>query len=357
MRRALAFFLCLASCGPSQTQVRPDDHGRHDDVTPPDAHHDDAHGPPSRELAASATYDDVVALARALDSASAEQSTRGCVLSTTRLEADVGVPVRPLPSPWDDASALLAPRAGAVRVLSRWGTTPGDSALAVAAFTTLPPPVDDAPIVVLFVTSRGVWARSSVPSDAPSAAPVAIDAVPQDVPLLTHPPAAIVVVADATTSVATLRQLLARLDGTQLPIALGVPFPIDTHLPPAPGQASPVCPNGLPATPPGPEGDLDPAAAVATLGSLHDALATCAAQAPHDGTLDVMFRLDASGAVVDACVKRDDVGRDAVRACVVSALRGLHFAAPRPAGFVDLDVPLRLSANRSDVTQRAVCAE
>lgn len=356
MRRSVLAAFVLVACGPStvppphhgETRPPPDDHT----AVPPPA------TPPSRDLAPTATFADLVRAARGLDGTRAESSTRGCLVAASSLAADLAVPVRPLPAPWDDAAALLADRPGSVRVLSRWGTSGRDSTLAVAAFTTFPPPDPTRPTVVLFLGARGVSARSTESTASP--APVAIDDVPAGVPLLAGPLATVLVTADAAVPVATLRTLLARLASVAAPVGLAVPFPIGTHLPPdtvAAADRAALCPDGL-ADPVGSvaDGELSRNDLVAVVTPLHDAVPPCFAGTTRAGDVAVTFRIGADGTVSAACATHDDIGSPAARACLLDAIRALHFASPQPAGRVmDVALPFHVTANTDALTQHPLC--
>jgi hypothetical protein len=66
------------------------------------------------------------------------------------------------------------------------------------------------------------------------------------------------------------------------------------------------------------------------------------------------LRIGPDGLVQQACVREDEVGDPSARACLTRSVRELAFPRPEPEGFVDVQLPLRLSLSESQ-RQRPLC--
>lgn len=315
-----------------------------------------------RELPSGATYADLVAAARALDERSdAEPST--CLLrpavdgaSGPRLEAEVAVAVRPLPEAAVDVLARVEGR-GPVRGLSRWGQR-GAGRLSALAFT----PVGAARVAtaVMFIGREGVRVRQldgEMPAEHAglldhAALPLALQAIAAE---------AVWVTADAALPVTQLREWLALADSSANPrsIAFAVLLPDGVPLPDAPSHAGTrgLCPEGLSAATD--DGSMEPADAVAALGPFREGASRCLRMAPAEaaggGRLDLAFRVGSDGEVAEACARRDSVQSEAVRTCVLDALRGVRFPVPDPPGSTaQIALPVVLHP-QTEAAPRTIC--
>jgi hypothetical protein len=334
----------------------------------------------ARRLPESATYGDLVALARSLEDRGASDSEAGCLLGAGTsggwvLAADLAPAVRPLPEPPQDHAEFLRAERGPVRVLTRWGGAgPRSAALAVATITSAVPPAPGSEGAVVFLVPEGALLRSTIgpappragAGPAPPEAPVPIAALGAALAALglPAPRAPIVVAAEARTRLADVRAALRAVEATGAQVQLGVALPPGTALPADPvvapdAAARGLCPNGLRDLPPdAAEGDIDVRALRAALGALSGTASRCLGTAGPAGSgggrFELAVRLAPEGRVAEACATLDSAGDPALRACVLEAVRGLDLPRPSPAGFVDLAFPLVLSADATAV-QRASC--
>ena len=305
---------------------------------------------PSRNLGDRATFEDLVATAQALDGRSEGDSDAGCLLRSSggwRLEADLAVPVRPLPAPVPSLAQALRNHSGPVRVLSRWGQR-GAGRRAVALFSMFPR--NDAEVVVLFVSADGIRLRST--DGATVAGPFFQTTIPSSI-LDPGFDGLIAVTADAQTPLDTLVGVLGGLPEAAT-VTLGVLLPEETRLPEplvadADGEAG-LCPDGLePAE--GAEGQFDATAAAPALAQLRQSVGRCSdyrsGVGEAAGGLSIAFRIGPGGQVTEACATADDLGDPALRACALDAVRTTRF--PDPGGVLDLALPVRFEA---DVTAR-----
>jgi hypothetical protein len=379
---SLAVILAVAACGGTSPSARPEARTARTGVTrtaearrattPGDTSRDDA--ALARALGSAANFGALVRAAQALESAGAASSDAGCVLrapstpgASWRLEADVAVALRPLPAAWNDLDGPLRTRRGAARLLSRWGQTHAEPvALALAAFTGTQPADPTQPALAVALTDAGAWVLGTTRESPATTAPVALSALPDAVRTVAAgtTPAQIFVTAEADISLETLRAALAALAPFGAPIALAVPLAPDVRLPAEPVVAPEVmdrgfCGGGLPEpAADAVEGDLPESALRDALGPLREAAARCLAnasgRAASGGRLDLALRITAEGRVGEACVLRDPILDPALRLCVLAAAQSLRFPAPRPAGFVDLALPLRLAPDAA-LAQRPLC--
>jgi hypothetical protein len=329
----------------------------------------------ARALGSVADFGALVRAAQALEAAGAAGSDVGCLLrapstpnASWRLEADVAVALRPLPSAWEDLDAPLRTGRGAARLLSRWGQTRTEPfALALAAFTGTQPVDPTLPAAAVALTDAGAWVLGTTRESPAARAPVALVALPEAVRAVVagSAPAQILVTAEASVSLEILRSALSALAPLGAPIALAVPLAPDVRLPPEPVVAPEVMDRGFcgGGSLPEPaadavEGDLPAAELRAALAPLGEAAARCLAhasgRAASGGRLDLALRIHAEGRIAEACVVRDPILDPALRLCVLAAAQSLRFPAPRPAGFVDLALPLRLAPDAA-LAQRPLC--
>ncbi len=343
MSKRLFLVLALMACGGSDPGEAPDTEPGGETTgggeTPPEPPEPEA---VTRALAPDATYGDLVALARALDGASRADSDAGCLLGPDRLAADLALPLRPLPRPIPSLARALARHRGPMRVLSRWGQR-GAGRRAVAVFTMTPRTSGEA--LLLFAGEDGLRLRATG-GEAGSPEPFEVAELAERVraarATVSGP---VVLVADAGTSLARVRTLLAALPEDAV-VAFGVLLPEDTRLPeplvPTDQEEAGLCPDGLPPTEAA-EGQFDLAAARSTLGELQAQVSRCndyrSGRGRDEGTLTVALRVGAGGAVSAACATGDTVGDPALRACTLGAVREVRF--PDPGGVVDLAIPFR----------------
>lgn len=309
-----------------------------------------------RDLGARATFASLLDAARRLDDRRDQDSSAGCLLrpptdepgASWRLEADLAVALRPLPGPPPDLDPIFGASSGPVNVLTRWSAHgPGnpDAPTLVAVTTSLP--ARDAPVVVWALTAQGVFVRST-------GGPAPLE--PRPVAALVPPTGAgaLYVTAEAGTPLERLAEVLlavpASLHGQ---VGLAVVLAPGTRLPAAPpaedaSSSAGLCPEGLPPLPADvPEGDVETAALLQSLGPLRQAVATCVSGArtlgPDAARMRVALRIGPTGSVLEACATRDEAGDPTLRACVMRAVRATAFPAPRPAGMVDVELPLSLT--------------
>ena len=341
---------------------RASDQGDHGDETPPSP-------PPvatgDRDLGAAPTFADLLSAARRLDDRRDQGSDAGCLLRRGargfRLEADLAVAVRPLPEAPADLEERLASDLGPVNVLTRWGAYgSGDAARPsfVAVTTTLPPLREPARVWV--VTADGVIVRASN-ATATSPDAVALDAAAT---MLPTDLGALFITAEPTLPLARLADVLARVpDALAGQVALAVALDAGTRLPAPPEARAPeedaYCPGGLPPLPEdAAEGDIRPADMISSLGPLRQGASICvgATQGPGaaGGRVVLAFRVGPDGTVSESCVVEDATNDPSLRSCLARATRTIAFPAPRPAGFVDAQLPLLLAPLDSQ-RQRALC--
>lgn len=360
LRGALLACLTLVACGPSTpapqtpdrtdpdpTELRPAAQ-RPAEQSPGDPGTPDASAA-ERSLAGDATYADLLDAARGLDQRRDTASDAGCLLGgggdAWRLAADLAPAIRPLPEADGDLDTRLSAGVGEVTVLTRWGplgTGHAEGIALTAVTTTLPTASSSAR--VWFVTERGIYERSSdgdVGATEPTAEP--------DVDGLST----LFIAAEAGLPLSRLAEVLA-MAPPQLAghIGLAVSLAEGTRLPePAAENAAegvPICPEGVPPlAEEAPYGSLRADQLRSRLGPLRERAAICVSTATGPGAaggrFDVAVRIDAEGAVQDACVQSDSADDPALRACLVRALRDLRFDAPSPPGVVDVALPLVLS--------------
>lgn len=372
----LTGIFCACGGASTATHAEPARHADHANGGSHAPRHSSATGDPvsARVLGSTATFAELVSAARTLEDRGQDGSSLGCLLGGTgtpgapwRLEADVAVAVRPLPAAWDDYDAHLRAHRGPARLLSRWGVTRAESyALAVVTFTSTVPVDSTAASALVVLTDEGAYVLSTTPGNVTESAPMPLARVDEALLALApnHAPALVALTAEANVPLATVREALALLGELTTPITLGVPLAPDVRLPAervvAPDVAqSGLCERGLPEpAADAPEGDLASSAVISALTPLREAAARCLSvatgRAASGGRLDVTLRIDSNGAVSEACAVHDEVRDPALRLCVLEAARALHFAAPSPVGYVDVVLPLRLTADAS-LAQRPLC--
>jgi hypothetical protein len=296
--------------------------------------------PASLEL--SATYADLVRLAAQRDGQPAADAR--CLLArdarSLTLAGEVTSAVRPLPQPSDELEAALE-RTITVNLLSlfgRHGDTPG--ALTLVAFSALPPARD---ALALIATDHGYYlrgTRAGAPLLNRQPLSAALDA------LAGREGATLFVAAEAQVGLGELLSVLAALDERAQPAALAVNLAPNTTLPePRAAEGDALCPTGLDETA-APTGELSVAQLQGGLAGLREHAGDCLSQADvrgaAGGKLALALRIGASGRVEAACVMSDETGDAHLRACLLGQARQLSFPAPRPAGSVDVQLPLAL---------------
>lgn len=359
--------LLLAACQPDRPTEPTPGARSEGSTTPSPPAEADVQPPPSthRALGPTATFEELVAAARALDEAGAGDADAGCLLRPPatsaagwRLEADLAVAVRPLPEAPADLGARLARSEGRAAVLTRWGQQgPGDgAALALVAFTSTAPP-GDRPLVVAAATEEGVHLRSTEAEPALPASRLDWSSLAE--PLADLPePMDVVITAEADMPLTRLRTLLESLPKTARP-ALGVALAAETKLP-QPLEARTggpaLCPEGLPPlldeTPPG---DMDASQATSVLQPFAEEAGRCISAFPEaagGGRLEIHLRVGPEGRLKQTCIADDSVGSPMLRACLLERAEDLRF--PETGGTVDLIFPLRL-APAPGIVQQALC--
>ncbi|MFK7989129.1 MAG: hypothetical protein AB8I08_24130 [Sandaracinaceae bacterium] len=340
----------LAACGSGASPPQPSGPPRGTgDETPAAAPSSSPAPANDRDLAGDATYADLLDVARGLDQRRDTASDEGCLLGggehAWRLAADLAPAIRPLPEADTDLDARLSSGAGEVTVLTRWGPLGRGHAEGIAltaVTTTLPTARSSAR--VWFVTDRGVYVRStdgSMGTTEPTEQP-RIDGLPT-----------LFIAAEAGVPLSRLAEVLAMAPrsvaghiGLAVALAEGTRLP-EPAAPPA-TEGAPLCPEGVPPlAEEAPYGSLSADQLRSQLGPLRERAAICVSTATGPGAaggrFDVAVRIDAEGAVGDACVQSDSAGDPALRGCLVRALRDLRFDAPSPPGVVDVALPLVLS--------------
>ncbi len=256
--------------------------------------------------------------------------------------------LRPLPPPDVDLDTALA-RSALVNILTplgRYGAAPG--ALTVASFTYAPPTRE---AVALVVSDQGVALRGTRAEVAPGDKLTRAQAL-QAIAAL--PPATVFVSAEAQVSAQELAELVRALQEQRVPVALAVSLAPSTRLgegPPAPLVE--LCANGLPDTDE-PEGVLDASALADTLSDLRTHAAECLGSAEPQGmaggSMSLLLRVRADGALAHVCFDRDEIGDARLRACILGQAKKLRFPAPKPSGSVDLALPLKLAPTHLPAT-------
>ncbi len=324
-----------------------------------------APAPPNRQLAARATYGDLVRAAALRVAAHDADSAAGCLLATAgkgySLQADLMPALDPLPDAPTELDDRLQRERGPVRVLTGWGPLGDDGAtLALVAFTTLPPSALHAPALSLWLTDEGVYLRSgSAPAGAGDGPLQPRAAIARALAMPGTADGVLYVTAEAAAPMAELIALLRALPAERL-VALALALPAGTRLPASTAQAAPQdCPGGLPPPPEqSSEGTLDPHAIVAALGPLRAQAEACLrnaqGRARAGGRLVLALRIEADGRAGAACLRDDPIGDPALAACVIAAARGLRFPIPNPPGFVDVHLPLALTPE-GPPAQHGVC--
>lgn len=361
---ALLAAAALLGCGPSAPPDDPTDvaHGRDDEAID----REPTERADLRALGPTARFSDLAGAARQLDDLRDQESDRGCLLARGwRLEADLAVAVRPLPTPPDDLDARLAEDPGPVTVLSRWGAYgSGDpSHLSSSSVTATLPPRRE-PAVLWVVTDQGVYVRSTegaATANGPRGAEEAASALGDPAAV-----GALFVTAEAGVSLERLSEVLSRIPSALAGrVGLAVTLAEGTRLPdapaPEPSRDDAHCPDGLPSLPEdAPVGQLRPQAIVGSLGPLRQAAASCVSAAEGAGAgggrVSLAIRIGPDGLVQEACAVEDSTDDATLRACLARAARTTAFPAPDPSGSVDVQLPLALVPPESQ-RQRPLCAD
>jgi hypothetical protein len=291
----------------------------------------------ARDLAADATFADLVAAARRQDDLRDQDSSAGCLLRAHpwRLEADLAAAVRPLPEPPPSITGRLDRAA----VLTRYGAIGDPSApLGLVAFTTTRPAAG-AEGMVLVVTARALFLGRTGQARFDE-----ID--PSRLARLDDGASQLFVTANADVPVAELARVLALLPPMPGRVALAVALPEGTRLP-APSvdaaETAPIC--ALEPLPDEAWGDLSVDALRSGVAPLAERARLCAGTTSGPGALGgrvvLSMRIDPRGRVSEACVSEDETNDGVLRACLVAAARELGFPAPS-GGSVDVALPLRI---------------
>jgi hypothetical protein len=314
----------------------------------------------ARALGPTATFADLVAAVRRLDDRGEGDSEERCVLrggarlgDGLRLEAELAVPIRPVPSPEATLRSRLRSRAP-VSALTVWGRR-GSGALVLAVLTSTT--ARRTREVALFVGDDGARVRF-LDEEVPSALAGPLTPEALSTWLGSEDGAAgvgrVLVTADAGLSLAALRRSLAAIP-SRLEVALAVPLADDVRLPaepPAPADDAGLC-EGEPEWEPS-DGEPDIDSLRVAIDGVRDDLAGCLARAAPEraqgGRLRLRFRVEPSGAVERACTSSDGVGDPRVRGCVLDVFRTIRTTPPTGGG-AEVEVPLVLSPDASARTQ------
>lgn len=302
-----------------------------------------------RTLGTDATFQDLIALASRLDDGAFETVETSCLLSGEgpyRLEADVAVSVRPLPSAPADLDAR-ATKATQAQALLRWGPL-GQDGLTVVSFAHPRPPKGRAALLV--ITDEGLYVLGLGHSRAPTTTQAPVNHL-NEVTALLRDVQSLWVTAESGIALSRLRAVLGGLP-THLHghIGLAVALAEGTKLPtplPAQDDGAGLCPQGLtPLADDAPIGDLAIASIRETLGELLVRGERCLAQARGPaalgGVIEQWLRVGPRGEVTETCWSSDPLGDPALRSCLLSASKALRFSPPAPSGSVDLQLPVRL---------------
>lgn len=249
--------------------------------------------------------------------------------------------LRPLPPPDVDVDAALA-RSALVNILTPFGRYGAAAdALSLASFTYAPPTRE---ALALVVSDQGIALRGTRAEVAPGDKLTRAQVLQA---LAALPPATVFVSAEAQVPASELAELLRTLQEQRVPVALAVNLAPATRL----GEAPPLptvelCAGGLPDTSE-PEGVLDASALANTLSELRTHAAECLGSAEPQGmaggSMSLLLRVRADGALGHACFDRDEIGDARLRACILGQAQKLRFPAPKPRGSVDLALPLKLA--------------
>jgi hypothetical protein len=280
MRRLalVALLACSVGCGATTSEApRRSDRGQGDRAVPVDDTPAQRITSP-RDLAADATFADLVAAARRQDDLRAQDSSAGCLLRTRpwRLEADLAAAVRPLPEPPPSLTARLE----RVAVLTRYGAIGEPTApLGLVAFTTTRPAAG-AGAAVLVVTPRGLFLGRT---DA-----ARFDELDRSrLARIDDGRSQLFVTANAGVTVRELADVLAALPPMPGRIALAVALPDGTRLPEpraASTETAPICELSALADD-APLGDLSVEALRAGVAPLADRARLCAGTTDGAGAL------------------------------------------------------------------------
>ncbi|MCB9611479.1 MAG: hypothetical protein H6722_03395 [Sandaracinus sp.] len=317
----------------------------------------------ARALGPTATFADLVAAIRRLDDRGEGASEEGCLVrggarsgDGLRFEAEVAVPLRPLPDAAPNVAARLRGR-GPVRLLAVWGQR-GSGSLVLAVVTTTSPRRGREAVLVVSEDGARVRFTDGEVSEAlagphsPEALAAWLGSEDGDAGI-----GRVVVTADAGLTLARLRRTLAALP-PRLEVAFAVALAEDVRLPETPPPPSDDV--GLCEREPIPDdavGDVDGAALQAAVAARRDAFAACLGRAAperaHGGWLGLRFRVEANGSVERACASRDTLGDPAVRACLLDVLRGMQVDPAPVGGAILVELPLQLVPG--DERTRAIC--
>lgn len=312
----------------------------------------------SRHLSPKTTFGVLVDQIAALDSQGLGHSDDQCVLQapkdsdTWHLSADLAVAVHPLPQVPSDLDDQLNNRE-ASSVLTRWGHVgAGARGLMLAALTASPPSARQQ-VLILVITDRGVYGRSSnvaVPLgwNGALAPKDAITLLQKKRTQLASAVDGIYLTAERDIPLQHLKVVLGDLSPLQIPVALATSLAKGTRQPPTQRQASSelLCPNGLTPLPKGTAfGTLEPAQLQDVTMRLKQRAAVCMEHASGTSAegelLKIVSRLNPQGNVVQTCFVADELSDVGLRRCVEKVLLDLSFPAPNPPGYVDIRIPLR----------------
>jgi hypothetical protein len=312
------------------------------------------------------TYGGLMSAASVLEDRGEGASPQECMLRSPEhrgwpwiLEAEISASVRPVPPPPGDLDARLVDSAQPVLVITRWGQIGSRSFDVALAAITSAAPLPDQGSAVLLLTDRGVYLRRtdqrvSMGRTAPRPLPergASIEGLEEGT--------MIYVTAEADVPLTQLRRLLAALpEGASVvfAVALGQEIRVPDPPPLPEDRETGLCPEGLPDPSEGTvRGELEAPLVIGALGPLRtrarECLETAVATRSPGGRVELMIRIAPDGQVSDACLGSDELGGTELRNCLIEAALATRFPVPRPQGFVDVQLPLRLQPS----SQRPLC--
>jgi TonB family protein len=239
-----------------------------------------------------------------------------------------------------------------------------DAPNAIEAWTAVPPERLAHGFALIALTDEGVYVRHEPPgARSASSAPVSLAgfarAFADD--SATAAPVTCYVTAEPQVALEAFGALLSQIP-VSCQVVLGTLLPAGTRLPAPPTAVEPPrCPEGLPELPAiAVTSELPVPALREGLSAIAPGARRClqyAAAVAADGvSIRLALRIDPTGAVERVCVLNASVRSPSFESCVLEAARGARFAAPSPAGYVDVHAPLSLVAERWPV-QRPFCGK
>lgn len=309
--------------------------------------------PVSRELSASATFRDLVRAARG---AAGQASPSACLLrggkagQPATLEAPIDKAAGEISDPPADLDALLGKRRqqqpfpeDGLRALTSWGASEGGDYLDLMALSPASRAMSHAPTLMLIATDKGIYlglsGRTSDgrPMTADERARLVKDVLPRA--------KVIVVAAEGDAPIARVREALEMVATTKGTVVLA--SPLAEAGPPRrrasrydhkveegePYACSRAIQGGVPG---GSAGEYK----MGSLSKLSDMVERATARCGEalgvgaGGAIHLMMRINAKGAIDEACAETDDTGSAELRACVLEATKTLKLPKPDKPGLI-----------------------